>query len=61
MKERLRRARLIVADIALGLFDLRDLFWIGGLSAAGYGIAMIYVPAAWIVCGGVVFWMGVRR
>lgn len=42
-------------------FDLRDLFWIGGLAAAGYGITQIHVPAAWIICGAAVFWMGIRR
>ena len=41
--------------------ELRDVFWIAGLAAAGYGIWQIYAPAAWIVCGAAVFWLGVRR
>lgn len=42
-------------------FDLRDAFCFGGLAAATYGTAMIYEPAAWILAGVVLFWMGVRR
>jgi hypothetical protein len=48
-------------DLLREIFDLRDLFWISGLAAVGYGVAQIYSPAAWIVCGCVVFWMGVKR
>jgi hypothetical protein len=65
---RLRRVALWTAQkareqgaLVRGMFDLRDIFWIGGLSAVGYGVAQIHVPAAWIICGAVVFWMGVRR
>jgi len=60
------RARIETATASLfsalrRTLDLRDIFWIGGLSAVGYGIAQIHAPAAWIVCGAAVFWMGVRR
>jgi len=58
------RAETVTMSLFSGLqrtFDLRDIFWIGGLSAVGYGIAQIHAPAAWIVCGAAVFWMGVRR
>lgn len=41
--------------------DLRDLFAFGGLAAACYGIAQIHAPAAWIVGGVALFWLGVRR
>ena len=41
--------------------DLRDVFVFGGLACAIYGLAQIYVPAAWIVGGSVLFWLGVRR
>lgn len=41
-------------------FDLRDIFWVGGLSAVTYGVWQVHEPAAWIVCGAVLFWMGVR-
>ena len=43
------------------LFDLRDLFWIAGLVAVGFGLAQMYPPAAWVVCGTALFWMGIRR
>jgi len=41
--------------------DLNDWFTFGGLAAAGYGIAQIHVPSAWIVVGTVLFLIGVRR
>lgn len=53
-------------DLVIGLkrvcsaVDLRDGFVFGGLAAAGYGISMIYPPAAWIFCGVALFWLGVR-
>lgn len=61
MKLRAMRARLagLARDYA-GAVDLRDVFVFGGLVAIGYGINMIYPPAAWIVCGAVLFWLGVR-
>lgn len=40
--------------------DLRDVLVFGGIGAAGYGISMIYPPAAWIFCGLALFWLGVR-
>lgn len=58
------RLRTLVALVANALslaFDLADVFWIVGLAAVGYGLAQIYAPGAWIVCGAAVFWMGVRR
>jgi len=41
--------------------DLRDLCVFGGLAMIGNGIAAVYPPAAWIVCGSALFWLGVRR
>lgn len=41
-------------------FDLRDAFVFGGLAAVGYGLACIHPPAAWIVCGAALFWLGVK-
>lgn len=41
--------------------DLRDVFVFGGLAMIGNGVAAIYPPAAWIVCGVALFWLGVRH
>jgi len=41
--------------------DLRDAFAFGGLAMLGYGTHAIYPPAAWILVGGVLFLIGVRR
>jgi hypothetical protein len=41
--------------------ELRDCFVFGGLACVGYGLAQIYAPAAWIVGGATLFWLGVRR
>ena len=40
--------------------DMRDIFALGGLALACYGIHQIYPPAAAIVGGGALFWLGVR-
>lgn len=40
--------------------DLRDAFAFGGLAMVGYGLHAIYPPAAWIVVGAVLFWIGSR-
>lgn len=53
MRERLRQ----FAE----LFDLRTIVTFGGLGMVGYGLSLIYPPAAYIVCGAALFWMGVRR
>lgn len=42
------------------LLDIRDAVTFGGLGMVGYGISLIYPPAAWIVCGAVLFWLGAR-
>lgn len=47
--------------LPLLLPDLRDVITFGGLACACYGIAMLSVPAAWIVGGACLFWLGVRR
>lgn len=52
MRERLRQLA--------GLIDLRDAIAFGGLGMLGYGLYLIYPPSAWIVCGGVLFWLGAR-
>jgi hypothetical protein len=43
-----------------GLIDLRDGFTFGGLALVGYGLHAIYPPAAFVVVGAVLFWIGVR-
>lgn len=40
--------------------DMRDVITFGGLALACYGIHQIYPPAAEIVGGGALFWLGVR-
>ena len=40
--------------------DLRDLLAFGGLGLVAYGLLAVYAPAAPIVVGAVLFWMGVR-
>lgn len=60
----LRRAlQDIRADVCklVGAFDLRDIFALGGLGMVFYGLAQIYQPAAWIVCGAVLFYIGRPR
>lgn len=56
-----RAAVITLAVVTWQAVDLRDAFWVAGLAAVGYGLSQIYPPAAWIVCGAVIFWMGVRR
>jgi hypothetical protein len=50
-----------VRELVAEWFELNDVFWIAGLSAVGYGVAQIYPPAAWIICGAALFWMGVKK
>lgn len=54
------RARLMRA-LAVLKPDLRDLFVFGGLGCVVAGVAQIYPPAAWIVGGAALFWLGTRR
>lgn len=41
--------------------DLNDVFVFAGLAALTYGIAQMHAPSAWIVAGGVIFLIGLRR
>lgn len=54
------RIRRVLAAIGAEL-ELRDVFVFGGLGCAVYGIAQVHQPAAWIVGGATLFWLGVRR
>lgn len=40
--------------------DLADVFVFGGIALVGYGLYCIYPPAAWIVTGAALFWLGLR-
>jgi len=40
-------------------FDIRDFLVIGGLSMLGYGIYIISPPIAFIVCGSIIFLIGI--
>lgn len=56
------RAWLIkVREAAAGAIDLRDVFVFGGLGCAVYGIAQVHSPAAWIVGGAALFWLGIKK
>lgn len=44
----------------LAWLDLRDCLFFGGLAMVGYGTALVYLPASWIVCGLVLAWLGLR-
>lgn len=49
-----------LAGIVTDIVDLRDLFAFAGLGMVCYGVAQIYPPAAWIVGGGMFWWIGAR-
>ena len=53
MRERLHRLA--------NLLDLRDMLAFGGLSMVGYGLHLIYPPAAWLGVGAALFWLGAGR
>lgn len=59
MAEELNKLRAALAAVRT-VFDLRDMFWIGGLASAAYGISMVSVPAAWITVGIALFWLGTK-
>ena len=40
--------------------DLRDVIVFGSIAMIGNGIAALSPPAAWVVCGLMLFWLGVR-
>lgn len=41
--------------------SLRDVFVFGGLAALAHGVAQVSVPLAWVVGGGVIMLLGLRR
>lgn len=42
-------------------FDLRDVHVYLGVVLICVGVCLIYVPAALIVTGGILIWLGTRR
>lgn len=40
--------------------DMRDVITFGGLGMLGYGLHLVCPPAAWVVVGCLLFWLGVR-
>lgn len=42
-------------------FDLRDAFVFGGTGLIFIGTWQIYPPAAYIVTGALLFWVGIRK
>lgn len=46
---------------AAGRVDARDICAFGGLALVGYGVGLIHLPAAFIVCGAALFWIGAAR
>jgi hypothetical protein len=53
MRERLKQLA--------NLLDLRDFLAFGGLAMVGYGLHLIYPPAAWIGIGAALFWLGAGK
>ena len=51
----------IRAFLAERVPDLRDYFDLIGLICVVYGVAQLHMPAAWIVGGSILFWLGMRR
>lgn len=41
-------------------FDLADVFVFTGLGLTAYGASLVYVPAAFIIPGIALFWLGVK-
>lgn len=41
--------------------DMQDLLVFGGLALACVGVAKVYEPAAWMLAGVTLFWLGIRR
>ena len=63
-KRRIGAALAAIAAVLariLCAFDLRDAFVFGGLGLAGYGIALVHRPAAFVVVGVALFWLGTRK
>lgn len=49
----LRKAAEIVAGAIISTFDMRDVLLYAGLALVGYGLSLIFWPAAFIVPGAV--------
>lgn len=63
MMKRLRPLLVATAARTLPLLkqlELRDAFVFGGLGIGCHGLAMLSEPASWMVCGLVLFTLGVR-
>lgn len=63
----MRRLRALLAAILTrgkglaGQVELRDVFVFGGLWIGCHGVAMVNEAAAWMLCGLVLFMLGIRR
>ena len=57
MKSKMRK----IAAAVWGGFDIKDVFAFGGLAAVSWGLWLVYQPAAFIVTGTALFWMGAIR
>jgi hypothetical protein len=47
-------------NLLANLLDVRDVIAFGGLAVLCYGLHLVYPPAAFIVGGAVMFWLGAR-
>lgn len=56
----MRAIKRVLSTIWRG-FDLKDVFAFGGLAAVAWGLWLVYPPAAFIVTGACLFWMGAIR
>lgn len=56
------RAKITAFLLAcLRIVGLRDLLCFGGLACVGYGLAQVSEPLAWVVIGGALFWLSVKK
>lgn len=49
-----------IIEIIKENFDLRDAFVFGGICLVAIGVGMVFLPAAFIVAGTALFWLGVK-
>lgn len=54
------RLKVCAAGVAVAI-EMRDMCAFGGLALVARGLHEVYSPAAWIVCGIALFWLGVKR
>lgn len=51
---KLQELIIVISDYV----DSRDVCTFGGLAMVWYGLSVAYPPAAWVVVGAALFWIG---